>query len=319
LSVVVGWAWHALFVLCWDSAQSWILRDVTSLGHSGLRKDRWNDEGLRFVFARARDDLDRLHRTNRVAEPIIVVLRVDPTAWYAVHARLVLLVLRLLCHIEQASDLICAHFRLLVLVILWFGMWIIQVYWHDFLRYWVSKSGSTFISGLPCVFEPVTDIIVTWSWFFSSLFDQLRGDHSSLLLRNKGARAAIGVRFNWTRVVLTDARVRLLKVNVDSDGAHIVQRIFLVEWQTEVALVLHLGSSDVLLLLVWLVLARSYIDTRVSCQHIGILNESFLLRGEVFFKELTVKTNHSLLLNCDVFFNRLRSLLVGAGTWVLVI
>ena len=40
----------------------------------------------------------------------------------------------------------------------------------------------------------------------------------------------------------TNTRVRLLEVDVDSDRFDVVERVFLIEWQTKVALEFHLGS-----------------------------------------------------------------------------
>ena len=97
--------------------------------------------------------------------------------------------------------------------------------------------------------------------------------------------------FDGAGVVLAHTWVRLLEVDVNSDGLHIVQWVLLVEWQTEISLELHLWASHVLLYGARVVLARPHIDGWVSGQHLGILDESFLLRGEVRVELLAVESN----------------------------
>jgi hypothetical protein len=73
----------------------------------------------------------------------------------------------------------------------------------------------------------------------------------------------IGRASHYLGAVLAHTRVRLLEINVHSDGLNIVQRVLLIEWQAEISLELHLRARHMLINSTWLVLARSHIDTRV--------------------------------------------------------
>lgn len=58
-------------------------------------------------------------------------------------------------------------------------------------------------------------------------------------------------------IVLTHRGGLLFEVDVDGDWFDVVERIFLVEWNAKVTFVFHLGSRDVLLDKLRVMLARS--------------------------------------------------------------
>ena len=131
--------------------------------------------------------------------------------------------------------------------------------------------------------------------------------------------ATLIARTDRIRIVLSDARVCLLEVDIDGYGTHIVQRILLVEWQAEVTLVLHLGAWDMFLHCMWLVLARTDIDSWIMRQHVSILHETLLLRCEVLVENLAVEADHfGHLVGC-VLLDCVNAFLVCARTCVLII
>lgn len=143
----------------------------------------------------------------------------------------------------------------------------------------------------PGEIEAVLDVVVARSRLFSSLVEDLLGHEASLVLGIEDASAAIIIAFDRRWVVLAHTRVRLLEVDVHRDRLDVVQRVLLVEWQTEVSLELHLGACDVLFDRVRVILAWTHVDVGVGRQHIGILNKPFLLRCEVRVKDLSIEAD----------------------------
>ena len=140
-------------------------------------------------------------------------------------------------------------------------MWVVKVNRNDLLGDRVLESTCALVSMSPREIKAITDIIVTWRRLFSPLVKKLLGQHGAFLLRDKGTLAAILISFDGLRAVLTHARVRLLEVDVHGDRLDVVQRILLIEWQTEVTLVLHLWPCNVLFYGMWCVLTGADIDS----------------------------------------------------------
>ena len=82
------------------------------------------------------------------------------------------------------------------------------------------------------------------------------------------------------RVVLPDARVRLLEVNVDRYRLHVVQRVLLVEGQAEVAFGIEPRGWHMLLDRVRVVLSRRRLDVRINRQHVRKDLEAVLVADE---------------------------------------
>ena len=72
---------------------------------------------------------------------------------------------------------------------------------------------------------------------------------------------------------------------------HIVEWVLLIEWQTKVALIFHLWSWYMLLDSVWLILSWANIDSRIACQHVGVLNETLLVGCEDLILLNTMESN----------------------------
>lgn len=268
---------HILLHLPLHLPSCWVLRDVATLRHGRLREAIWDEQRLCFVLARSWHDLEGFHRADRVSEPIVVVFDIDTAASHHIQPRLELLILRLLCNVEKSVDLVGAHLWPLIFFGIGLGMRVVQIDWHNLLRNWVFEGTRSFISGSPSKVKAVLDIVVAWSRFFSALIKQFLGHETALILRLKDARAAISVALDRTGIVLSDSGVRLLEVNVDSDWLDVVQRVLLVEWQTEISLELHLWAGNMLFHGVRIVLSWPHIDVRIGCQHVGILDKSLLL------------------------------------------
>ena len=284
-----------------------------------MREPVWNNEWLCLVLAWAWYDLERLHGPDRIAEPVIVVFDVDLAAWHVIQSRLELRVLRLLYDIEQSIELVGSHLWSLVLLVGGLRVWIVQVDGDDLLRNRVFESTCSLICLPPCQVKAIANIVVARSRLFSPLIEQFLRQHGTFLLRDEGAGAAVIEALDWTRAVLADARVRLLEVNVHSDRFHVVKWILLIEWQAEVTLVLHLGAWDMFLHCMWLVLARTDIDSWIMRQHVSILHETLLLRCEVLVENLAVEADHfGHLVGC-VLLDCVNAFLVCARTCVLII
>ena len=248
-----------------DAAPCWILGDVASLGNSGLWEAVRDNERLLVVLAGSGYNLERLHRADRITEPIVVIFHIDLAALDKVHTRFELFVLGLFHDIEEAVDFVRGHLWHLVLVRVGLCVRVVQIDRDDFLGDRVLESTCSLVDVSFSEVKTIIDVVVARSCLFCPLIQQFTRDHGTFLLGDEGARATVLRTFDWTGAVLAYTWIRLLEVDVNSDGFHVVQRIFLVEWQTEVALILHLGSSDVLLDRVWLVLAWADINPWIIC------------------------------------------------------
>jgi len=168
-------------------------------------------------------------------------------------------------------------------------MRVVKIDRYDLLWQGVTESSRAFISVFPRLVEAMADIIVARSRVFAGLFKNARRNHTSGLLGDENTRVtSLAITLNLVWIILAHARISLFEVDIDGDRLDVVQRILLIEWQTEVALVLHLWRGDMIHDSVWLVLTRSHIDARVISQHIGILDEALLLASELLFKVSTV-------------------------------
>jgi hypothetical protein len=85
---------------------------------------------------------------------------------------------------------------------------------------------------------------------------------------------------NGNGVVVANARVGLLKVDVNSYGLHEVQRILLVEGQAKLAFGSKLRYKNILFNRLRVVLARSKLNSRVNCLLFSRYLEAVALRGK---------------------------------------
>jgi len=290
--IVIGGTWNILLLQRWYISWSHVLRNISALSDSGLWEPVGNDKRLRLVFAGARHDLEGLHGADWVSESVIVVLNIDSTTWHIIHARLKFSILRLLHYIKQSVHLVSCHLWLFVFVGFGLSVGVVEVDGDDLLRDWVLESTCAFICLPPGQVETITNIVVARCWLLRFLLEYFLWQQGALLLRYEGARAAVIVAFDWFGAVLADTRVGLLEVNVHSDRLDIVERILLIEWQTEVTLVFHLRPGNVFFDGVWCILAWTNIDSWISSQHVRLLNETLLLRCKVLIEYLAVQTHH---------------------------
>ena len=173
--------------------------------------------------------------------------------------------------------LVSSALWLLVLVVIRLSMRVVKINRYDLLRHRVMESRTTLVNSLSLL-DIIVGLILTGAWVFCSLFEGAWWNHTSRLFRYKYTGVAtFASAFNSLRIVLANSRICLLEIDIDSDWSHIIERVFLVEWQTKIALVFHFRSSNMFLNSVWLVLARCNIYAGVMSQHIGLLHESLLL------------------------------------------
>jgi hypothetical protein len=78
------------------------------------------------------------------------------------------------------------------------------------------------------------------------------------------------VFFNRLWVVLSHRRVLLLEINVDRYRLDVVQGILFVEWDAEVAFIIHLWARDVLLDRSRVMLTRTNCNRWVRGEHVWV-------------------------------------------------
>lgn len=171
--------------------------------------------------------------------------------------------------VEKSMLLVSASFRLLLLLVFRCSVRIIQIDWHDLLLNFVLELMSALVLLSPLLIKTVLRIVLTRSGLCQQSLRRSLINNSTLSFTHENFFAALRVLIDCLGVVLANTRCLLFKVNVDCDGFHIVKRVVLVEGQTEIALVVHSWCFDVLLGLLRVVLARSDLDLRVDCHHIG--------------------------------------------------
>jgi hypothetical protein len=94
----------------------------------------------------------------------------------------------------------------------------------------------------------------------------------------------VSVTLNLCRVILTNTGCCLLEVNIDSDRLDVIERVFLVEGKTEIALVVDSGSRDVstfVFIFFNIVRGRTNLDFGVTSVHVICQQEPFCLALEL--------------------------------------
>mmetsp|Transcript_24667 Transcript_24667/g.38358 ORF Transcript_24667/g.38358 Transcript_24667/m.38358 type:complete len:228 (-) Transcript_24667:749-1432(-) len=176
-----------------------------------------------------------------------------------------------------------------------------QVNSHNFLGHGALELASSHVSLLWSDVEAVSSFVSAGS----RLELVLNNLPCALLSASVGDRledvlSSWLVLLNWLGIVVADSRVGLLEVDVDRDWLYVVQRVLLVEGQTEFSLGVEPGSRDVLLHSLGVILARSNLNSRIILELIGCNLETVGLRHEA------VKNSPSALaLPCKLLLERL--------------
>ena len=196
-------------------------------------------------------------------------------------------------------------------------MWIVQInLLHDFL-YWCLETPRANVPLFESSIESISFVVRARSrkkLLFYYLPCALSLTSGSYGLENTGGCWLCLV--NWLRIVVANARVRLLEIDIYGDGFDEIEWILLVEWQTEIAFWVQFGCHDVLVNACWVVGAWPNLNRGVCHLHICCNLESVslarksvqhtllaeILRVEPFRSLLQVAIFSRSRISVEVFF-----------------
>ena len=268
------------------------------------------------VLSRARRLLGGFARQDWPSEAVVVVLDVDLASGHMAEFRrgkLVLLECRLRDGVEVSRDVVSSRGRLALGLLVRLGVRVVQVD-LDFLLFGrLSELPRAYLGSLLELDVEAIMPIVRARGRLQLVLDELArvllapGRHALEHVRSRRSR---GLWPLW--VVLPDAWVRLLEVNVDRYGLHVVQRVLLVEGQTEVAFGIEPRGWHMLFDRVRVVLSRRRLNVRINRQHVGKDLEAVLVADEAIqhASRRDVLQRHLLV---EVLVG-----IVGAGAWFAV-
>lgn len=254
LCVVERWSRHCR-IFCFDTIvlSFW---NETTFGYSWFWSQNVVNRFCHFILAWTWHYVDWLHRSYWKSESIEISLCVNlASALGTIKSWLkVLLKARFIKHSMQ---LVSSRLWMLVFLVFWWCVRIIQVDRHNLLLDSVNELVAALVLFLVFDIEAVLSIVLPWSRHLCKVLQLPFVDNTPHWLWHEDILRSFCVFLNYLRVILAYSWGLLFEVNVHCDRLHIVQRVVLVERQTEITFVVHARSRHMTLRLLWLVLTRS--------------------------------------------------------------
>lgn len=141
-------------------------------------------------------------------------------------------------------------------------MRIVKIYWDNFLLNWHFKGSTSKISISFSQVKPTHIIIRIWCRFICCLL-QPSCMSISINLWNKHVLATWDVTINFLRVVSSNTRVLLLKVDVHCNWFHIVKWILFIKRKLKPCFNIYFRNLDVFFNTFWIILAWTKVNWRI--------------------------------------------------------